>query len=117
HRRLPRRQGRQHAAPLVDHAVRRQQAGQDPAGHRHPGGQAVLAGAPTAPARRPVMTQLLASGLAIGCIYALISVGFNLLFGVARLLNFAQGDLVMLGALLAATLVSSAPMAPASALL
>ncbi|CAB3933248.1 ABC transporter permease [Achromobacter insolitus] len=46
------------------------------------------------------------NGLAIGQVYALIALGFSLVFGVANLINFAQGALFMLGAFLAFTGVS-----------
>jgi len=39
----------------------------------------------------------LANGLALGAIYALIGSGLNLIFGVVKVINFAQGALVMLG--------------------
>ena len=39
------------------------------------------------------------NGLAIGQVYALIALGFSLVFGVSNLINFAQGALFMLGAL------------------
>jgi branched-chain amino acid transport system permease protein len=42
--------------------------------------------------------QLLASGLATGAIYALIAVGFTLLWQTSRTINFAQGEFVMLPA-------------------
>lgn len=45
-------------------------------------------------------SQLL-NGLAIGQVYALIALGFSLVFGVSNLINFAQGALFMLGAFLA----------------
>lgn len=48
------------------------------------------------------LSQLL-NGLAVGNVYALIALGFTLVFGVARLINFAQGSLFMLGAYLAFT--------------
>jgi len=38
------------------------------------------------------------NGVVIGNIYALIAIGFSLVFGVANLINFAQGSLLMLGA-------------------
>ena len=46
------------------------------------------------------MTELInivAVGLLLGGIYALVSVGLNLIFGVIRIVNFAQGEFVMLG--------------------
>ncbi|RJG06930.1 hypothetical protein D3870_13810 [Noviherbaspirillum cavernae] len=45
-------------------------------------------------------SQLL-NGLAIGQVYALIALGFSLVFGVSNLINFAQGALFMLGAFFA----------------
>lgn len=44
------------------------------------------------------MTQILASGLAMGCIYALVGLGFILIYNATSGLNFAQGELVMLAA-------------------
>ena len=44
------------------------------------------------------MTQILATGLAMGCIYALVGLGFILIYNATTGLNFAQGELVMLGA-------------------
>ena len=43
-------------------------------------------------------TQLLAAALITGVLYALISLGLNLIYGTMRLLNVAHGDLVMIGA-------------------
>jgi len=45
--------------------------------------------------------QAVVSGLLIGGIYALIGMGLTLVFGVMRVINFAQGDLVMIGMYLA----------------
>lgn len=41
--------------------------------------------------------QVATAGLLLGGIYALVSVGLNLIFGVIRVVNFAHGELVMLG--------------------
>ncbi|MBE3584270.1 MAG: ABC transporter permease [Limnochordaceae bacterium] len=40
----------------------------------------------------------ISNGLAIGSVYALLALGFSLIFGVANLINFAQGSLFMVGA-------------------
>ncbi len=42
--------------------------------------------------------QQLANALAQGCIYALIALGYTMVYGVLRLINFAHGDVYMLGA-------------------
>jgi len=44
------------------------------------------------------ISTVLVMGLTIGCIYAVIAVGLNLLYGTMRMLNIAHGDLIMLGA-------------------
>ena len=41
--------------------------------------------------------QLLLNGLMLGGIYGLLSVGLNLIFGVMRVLNFAHGEIIMIG--------------------
>jgi branched-chain amino acid transport system permease protein len=42
--------------------------------------------------------QLVLNGLAVGCIYGLVALGFVLIYKATELVNFAQGDLMMLGA-------------------
>ncbi len=42
--------------------------------------------------------QLLVSGLATGAIYALVAVGFSLLWQASQTINFAQGEFVMVPA-------------------
>jgi branched-chain amino acid transport system permease protein len=41
--------------------------------------------------------QALTAGLLVGCIYGLMCLGLGLIFGVMRVINFAQGDFLMLG--------------------
>lgn len=43
------------------------------------------------------------NGLVVGNVYALVAIGFSLIFGVTNLINFAQGSLLMIGAFLAYT--------------
>ena len=45
--------------------------------------------------------QLMVSGLANGCVYGLIALGFVLIYKATEQVNFAQGDLMMLGAFVA----------------
>jgi len=45
-----------------------------------------------------VILQLALNGLAVGCIYGLTALGFVLIYKATELVNFAQGDLMMLGA-------------------
>src|SRR6266542_912768 len=42
--------------------------------------------------------QQLINGLNIGAIYALIALGYTMVYGILRLINFAHGDVYMLGA-------------------
>jgi branched-chain amino acid transport system permease protein len=49
--------------------------------------------------------QLLLNGLASGCIYGLVALGFVLIYKATEMVNFAQGDLMMLGAFVAFTVI------------
>lgn len=51
--------------------------------------------------------QQLTNGLAVGGIYALIALGYTMVYGVMKLINFAHGDLFTLGAYLGFTLLTS----------
>ena len=42
--------------------------------------------------------QQLINGLTIGSIYALIALGYTMVYGILRLINFAHGDIYMVGA-------------------
>jgi len=48
-----------------------------------------------------VIVQVAINGLLLGGIYALVAIGLTLIFGVVRVVNFAQGEFVMLGMYLA----------------
>ena len=50
--------------------------------------------------------QLIVSGLANGCVYGLIALGFVLIYKATEQVNFAQGDLMMLGAFTALSLTN-----------
>ena len=42
--------------------------------------------------------KTLISGLGLGSIYALIALGYTMVYGIAKMLNFAHGDVIMVGA-------------------
>lgn len=50
--------------------------------------------------------QQLVNGITLGGVYALIAVGYTMVYGVIQLINFAHGEIYMLGGFLAYTLVA-----------
>lgn len=44
------------------------------------------------------LLQTLIDGLSLGSIYALIALGYTMVYGIAKMLNFAHGDVIMVGA-------------------
>ncbi|HIT32635.1 MAG TPA: branched-chain amino acid ABC transporter permease [Candidatus Enterenecus stercoripullorum] len=44
-----------------------------------------------------VFLQYLISGISIGSIYAIIALGYTMVYGIAKMLNFAHGDVIMVG--------------------
>jgi branched-chain amino acid transport system permease protein len=44
-----------------------------------------------------ILTQVL-NGLQLGSIYALVALGYTMVYGIILLLNFAHGDIIMVGA-------------------
>ena len=48
--------------------------------------------------------QLLVGGIAVGCIYALIGLGYSLIYSASALMSFVQGEIFMLGAYVAYTI-------------
>ena len=56
--------------------------------------------------------QTLISGLSLGSIYALIALGYTMVYGIAKMLNFAHGDVIMIGAYTGIISAISAGMPP-----
>jgi branched-chain amino acid transport system permease protein len=56
------------------------------------------------------LINALAAGLTVGCIYGLMCCGLGLIFGVMRVVNFAQGELLMLGMFVTYYLVTATPL-------
>jgi len=54
--------------------------------------------------------QYLLSGITKGSIYAVVAIGFNLIYSATGVLNFAQGEFVMLGGMVAVTLAQFVPL-------
>lgn len=54
--------------------------------------------------------QLLISGISQGCVYGLIALGFVLIYKATEMVNFAQGDMMMLGAYVAYSYINLAGM-------
>ena len=51
--------------------------------------------------------QHLINGVYIGAIYAIIALGYTMVYGIAKMLNFAHGDVIMVGAYMSYTVVSN----------
>ena len=54
----------------------------------------------------------LINGLSLGSVYAIIALGYTMVYGIAKMLNFAHGDVIMIGAYIALLTMSQAGMSP-----
>jgi branched-chain amino acid transport system permease protein len=61
------------------------------------------------------VVQAVINGLLIGGIYALVSIGVTLIFGVVKIVNFAQGEFVMIGMYISFFLFSTLGIDPLGA--
>ena len=52
-----------------------------------------------------IFLQQIINGLVLGSIYALVALGYTMVYGIIGLINFAHGDIVMIGALTALTVI------------
>ena len=50
-----------------------------------------------------ILVQQLINGLILGSIYALIALGYTMVYGILGLINFAHGEIVMIGAMITIT--------------
>jgi branched-chain amino acid transport system permease protein len=64
-----------------------------------------------------MLTGILVGGLAIGCVYALIALGFSMIMRATSIIHFAQGEVMMIGSMSGLTAVWLAPVLPAPAVL
>ena len=61
--------------------------------------------------------QYLINGLSIGSIYAIIALGYTMVYGIAKMLNFAHGDVIMVGAYISYCVMIYLEMPPLVAIL
>lgn len=59
----------------------------------------------------------LINGLSLGSIYAIIALGYTMVYGIAKMLNFAHGDVIMIGCYIVFTMMSGMNLQPIPALL
>jgi len=64
-----------------------------------------------------ILAQAIINGLLIGGVYALVSIGVTLIFGVVKIVNFAQGEFVMIGMYISFFLANSFGVDPLLSLL
>jgi branched-chain amino acid transport system permease protein len=63
------------------------------------------------------LVQFLLAGLTVGAIYALVALGFAIIYNASHVINFAQGEFVMIGGMATAAFVESGLPLPLAALL
>ena len=54
----------------------------------------------------------LISGISLGSVYAIIALGYTMVYGIAKMLNFAHGDIIMIGGYVSFVAVSSLGLTP-----
>ena len=54
----------------------------------------------------------LINGISLGSVYAIIALGYTMVYGIAKMLNFAHGDVIMVGAYVSFLATSSAGISP-----
>ena len=59
----------------------------------------------------------LVNGLSLGSVYAIIALGYTMVYGIAKMLNFAHGDVIMVGAYMSYVALRSLNLPPAVAML
>ena len=59
----------------------------------------------------------LVNGLSLGSVYAIIALGYTMVYGIAKMLNFAHGDIIMVGAYIALMSMTQAGLPPFAAVL
>jgi len=53
-----------------------------------------------------ILLQQILNGLVLGSVYALVALGYTMVYGILQLINFAHGDVLMIGAMVGVTVVT-----------
>ena len=56
--------------------------------------------------------SFLIGGISLGSVYAIIALGYTMVYGIAKMLNFAHGDIIMVGAFVAFVALTKAGLSP-----
>jgi len=54
-----------------------------------------------------IFLQQLVNGLTLGSVYAIVALGYTMVYGIIQLINFAHGEVVMIGAMVALTVINA----------
>src|ERR1700694_1977239 len=54
-----------------------------------------------------IFLQQVVNGLTLGAVYAVVALGYTMVYGIIQLINFAHGDVVMVGAMVAFSVISA----------
>src|SRR3981081_2526147 len=54
-----------------------------------------------------IFIQQLVNGLTLGAVYAVVALGYTMVYGIIQLINFAHGEVVMIGAMVAFSVISA----------
>ena len=52
-----------------------------------------------------IFLQQIINGLTLGCVYAVVALGYTMVYGIIQLINFAHGEVVMIGAMVAFSVI------------
>ncbi|HKL99268.1 MAG TPA: branched-chain amino acid ABC transporter permease [Mobilitalea sp.] len=63
------------------------------------------------------LIQYLIKGISLGSVYSIIALGYTMVYGIAKMLNFAHGDVIMIGGFVIFTVMSTMGLSPVVAVL
>jgi len=63
-----------------------------------------------------IFLQQIINGLVLGSIYALVALGYTMVYGILELINFAHGEITMIGAMVALAVIGALAMGIATSI-